>query len=141
MTKIWDRLYVGSLKDAAQLARSNPKRIGTVISLCGDQAAQRGSKIIYIHIPVPDARGITRQKFEDVMFAIAIGVRRGSVLLHCREGMNRSPIMMAAWMDRCGYTEIDKALAEIAELRTLSPSRALLASVKELLRNAPEKRI
>ena len=140
VTKIWERLYIGNLKDAAQVARSNPKRIGTVISLCEDQALQRTSKIIYIHIPLPDARGISRQKFEDVMFAIAIGVRRGSVLLHCREGMNRSPIMMAAWMDRCGYSEIDKALAEIAKMRDLAPQRALLNSVKELLRNAPERR-
>jgi hypothetical protein len=140
VTKIWERLYIGNLKDAAQLARSNPKKIGTVISLCADQAAQRASKIIYIHIPIPDARAILRPKFEDVMFAIAIGVRRGSVLLHCREGMNRSPIMMAAWMDRCGYAEIDKGLAEIGEVRDLAPSRALLTSVKELLRNAPERR-
>jgi len=140
VTKIWERLYIGNLKDAAQVARSNPKRIGTVISLCEDQAALRTSKIIYIHIPLPDARGISRQKFEDVMFAIAIGVRRGSVLLHCREGMNRSPIMMAAWMDRCGYAEIEKALAEIAKMRDLAPSRVLLTCVKELLRNAPERR-
>ena len=111
-----------------------------MISLCADQAMQRASKVIYIHIPIPDARAITRQKFEDVMLAIAIGVRRGSLLLHCREGVNRSPIMMAAWMDRCGYAEIDKALSEIAKLRDLAPSRALLTSVREILRNAPERR-
>ena len=140
MTKIWERLYIGNLKDAAQLALSNPKRIRTVISLCADQAPHRASKVIYIHIPIPDERAILRPKFEDVMFAIAIGVRRGSVLLHCRAGMNRSPIMMAAWMNRCGYAEIDKALAEIAELRDVAPQRALLTSVKELLRNSPERR-
>ena len=69
------------------------------------------------------------------MFAIAIGVRRGKLLLHCLEGMNRSPILMAAWLDRCGYAGIDKALSEIAKLRDLAPSRTLLASVQDLLRN------
>ena len=134
MTKIWERLYLGSLKDAAQLARSNPRRIATVVSLCREQPVQRVPKVIYIHIPIPDARPISAQKFEDIMFAIALGVRRGNLLVHCREGMNRSPIMIAAWIDRCGYAEIDKALSEIAELRDLAPSATLLRSVRDLLR-------
>jgi protein-tyrosine phosphatase len=135
VTKIWERLYLGSLKDAEQVARSNPQRIATVVSLCRQQAVQRAAKVIYIHIPIPDARPITAQKFEDIMFAIAIGVRRGKLLLHCLEGMNRSPILMAAWLDRCGYAGVDKALSEIAKQRDLAPSRTLLASVQDLLRN------
>lgn len=134
MTKIWEKLYLGSLKDAAQLARSNPRRIATVVSLCRDRALQQAPRIIYIHIPIPDARPISAQKFEDIMFAIALGVRRGNLLVHCREGMNRSPIMTAAWMDRCGYADIDKALSEIAQLRELAPAPALLRSVRDLLR-------
>jgi Dual specificity phosphatase, catalytic domain len=135
VTKIWERLYVGSLKDAVQLARSNPRRIATVISLCRQKAVPRSPKIIYIQIPIPDAAPISAQKLEDILYAIAIGVRRGSVLVHCREGMNRSPILVAAWMDRCGYAEIDKALSEIAKLRDLAPSRALLTSVRDSLRS------
>lgn len=134
MTRIWERLYLGSLKDAAQLTRSNPRRITTVVSLCREKVVQRAPKIIYIHIPIPDAAAISAQKFEDIMYAIALGVRRGSVLVHCREGMNRSPILMAAWMDRCGYAEMDKALSEIAKLRDLAPSSTLLTSVRDLLR-------
>ena len=134
MTEIWERLYLGSLKDAVQLARSNPRRIATVISLCREKAVPRAPKIIYIQIPIADAAPISAQKLEDIMYAIAIGVRRGSVLVHCREGINRSPILIAAWMDRCGYAEIDRALLEIAKLRDLAPSRTLLTSVRDLLR-------
>jgi protein-tyrosine phosphatase len=133
VTKIWERLYLGSLKDAEQLARSNPQRIATVVSLCRQQAAQRAPKIIYIHIPIPDARPISAQKLEDIMFAIAIGVRRGNLLVHCLQGMNRSPILIAAWLDRCGYAGIDKALSQIAELRDLAPSQTLLSSVRDML--------
>ena len=49
MTKIWERLYLGSLKDAEQLVRSNPQRITTVVSLCREQAVHRAPKITYIH--------------------------------------------------------------------------------------------
>ena len=133
MTKIWERLFLGSLKDAEQLARSNPQRITTVVSLCRQQAVHRAPKITYIHIPIPDARPISAQKFEDILYAMAIGVRRGNLLVHCLEGMNRSPILIAAWMHRCGYAGIDKALSEIAALRDLAPSDTLLRSVKDLL--------
>jgi protein-tyrosine phosphatase len=134
VTRIWERLYLGSLKDAEQLARSNPRRIATVVSLCKDQALHRAAKLSYMHIQIEDARPISQQKFEDIMFAIALGVRRGNLLVHCLQGMNRSPIMIAAWMDRCGYAEVEKALSEIAELRDLAPSRALLTSVRRHLR-------
>jgi protein-tyrosine phosphatase len=132
VTKIWERLFLGELKDAQQLARSNPQRINTVISLCREQAVNQAAKITYIHIPIPDSRPISAQKFEDIMFAIAIGVRRGKLLVHCRAGMSRSPILIAAWLHRCGYAGIDQALAEIAELRNISPSPVLLKSAKEL---------
>ena len=134
MTKIWERIYLGSLKDAQRLARSNRQSIETVISLCEGRVVERAPKVTYIHLPIADARPISAQKFEDIMFAIGIGVRRGNVLVHCLEGVNRSPIMTAAWMDRCGYADIDKALSEIATKRDLAPSRALLASVQGLLR-------
>jgi protein-tyrosine phosphatase len=133
VTKIWERLYLGSLKDAEKLARSNPQRITTVVSLCREKAVHPAPKITCIHIPIPDSRPISAQKFEDIMFAMAIGVRRGNLLVHCLAGMSRSPIMVAAWLHRCGYTGIDKALSQIAELRDLAPSHTLLSSVKELL--------
>jgi atypical dual specificity phosphatase len=133
VTKLWERLYLGSLKDAEQLARSNPQRITTVISLCRERARDRAPKITYIDIPIQDSRPISAQKFEDIMFAVAIGVRRGNLLVHCLAGKSRSPILIAAWLHRCGYAGIDKALSQIAELRDLAPSRTLLASVKGLL--------
>ena len=133
MTKIWERLYLGCLNDAAQLTRSNPRRITTVVSLCRERVLLRTPKIVYIHLPILDARPVSAQRFEDIMLAIAVGVRRGSVLVHCLQGMNRSPIMTAAWMDRCGYSDIDDALAEIGKLRDLVPSKTLLSSVRDLL--------
>jgi atypical dual specificity phosphatase len=133
VTKIWERLYLGSLKDAEQLARSNPQGITTVVSLCREQIVHRTPKITYIHIPISDSRPISAQKFEDIMFAVAVGVRRGNLLVHCLAGKSRSPIVIAAWLDRCGYAGIDKALSQIAELRDLAPSDTLLASVKEVL--------
>lgn len=137
VTKIWERIYLGSLKDAELLARSNPEHITTVISLCQEQIAHRAPKITYIRIPIWDTRPISAQKLEDIMYAVAIGVRRGNVLVHCLAGKSRSPIVVAAWLHRCGYAGIDNALSQIAELRDLAPSRTLLASVKEAMNHEP----
>jgi protein-tyrosine phosphatase len=132
MTKIWDGIYLGNFKDAQQLSSANPCRITTVVSLCEDEV-RRASTISYVHLPIADSRPISVQRFEEIMLALEHGVRSGHLLVHCVGGSSRSPIMVAAWMQRCGYAAIDKALAEIAEMRDIDPSPVLLRSVKEQL--------
>ena len=132
MTKIWDRIYLGSFKDAQQLATANPCGITAVVSLC-EEEVRRGANISYVHLPIADSRPIPAQKFEAIMKAIEDGVQQGNLLVHCVSGSSRSPIMLAAWMHRCGYAGIDKSLAEIAEMRDIQPSPVLLKSVREAL--------
>ena len=132
MTNILDKLYLGSLKDAERLAIANPCGITAVVSLC-EEAVCRAPNISYVHLPIADSRPIAAQRFEEIMKAIADGVQRGKLLVHCVGGMSRSPILLAAWLHRCRYAGIDKALAEIAELRDIDPSPVLLKSVREAL--------
>ena len=53
MTKIWERLYLGSLRDAAQLAAKNPFGIDSVLSLCSHKVPYRqaGSGIFVSRLP------------------------------------------------------------------------------------------
>ena len=132
MTKIWDRLYLGSFKDAQQLTTSNPCGISSVVSLC-EEEVRRVADITYVHLPIADSRPIPAKRFDAIIRAISDGVRRGNLLVHCVGGSSRSPIMVAAWLHRCGYAGIDKALAEIAEMRDIQPSPVLLKSVREAL--------
>jgi protein-tyrosine phosphatase len=132
MTKIWERLYLGNYRDAEGLATANPCGITAVISLCEEQV-RRAAKISYVHLPIADSRPIASQRFEEITKAIADAVRRGNLLVHCVGGMSRSPIMVAAWMHRCGYAGVEKALAEIADMRDIDPSPVLLKSVEERL--------
>jgi len=133
-TRVWERLYLGSLVDAEKIARSNPFEITTVVSLCTQQVFSRGIGIHYIRIPVPDACPIAEPKFDLIMACINEGVRKGKVMLHCVSGVSRSPILAAAWMHQCGYRNFDLALKEIAELRpVIDPCAGLCASVKEHL--------
>ncbi len=130
ITRVWERLYLGSLKDAARLAAENPFGITAVVSLCSHKVPHKASGVSYTRVPIADSRPISAKQFDAVMAAIAEGVRNGKLLIHCVGGMSRSPIMTAAWLHRCGCLNIVAALLEIAERRsTIDPSPVLLRSV------------
>ena len=134
ITRVWERLCLGSLKDAERLAFDNSMGITAVISLCPEEVFPQAAGITYVRVPIADGRPISTDEFEQIIATIARHIRRGTVLLMCAAGMSRSPSMAAAWMHRCGYLNVEAALEEIARLRpTIDPSPVLLKSIKEAL--------
>ena len=135
VTKIWDRLFLGSLLDAERLGRGNPLGISAVISLSETAPCNTRREITYIHVPIDDAQPIPVNQFDAIMRAIADHIRSGKVLIHCGSGVSRAPVITAAWMHLAGHKNFDAALEEIAALRPfINPSAVLLASVKAHLR-------
>ena len=134
MTRIWERLFVGSRSDAEQLYRANPHHIHPVITLTQDWLLRRSLKLSYIHVPLPDGSAITAFQMNSVIQAIATSVPKGRILIHCDAGVSRAPVMAAAWMHLVGYRNLDEALGQISKLREIvSPSPTLLRSVKQHL--------
>lgn len=134
MTRIWERLYLGGIDDAEALAKSNPKRITTVISVCSERVRIRARGVNYLQFPVEDGRRIPVTRFDAIIDGIAENIRWGRLLVHCMVGMSRSPVIVASWMHVVGYKNIDAALAEINRVRPIDPSPILLKSVREALR-------
>jgi protein-tyrosine phosphatase len=135
MTRVWERLFVGSLQDAERLSRNNTIQIATVISLSEQCVEHKADDVRYIHLPIEDAEPVPMRQFEMLMKAIAEGIRTGKVLVHCAVGVSRSPTLTAAYMHRVGYKHIDAAMEEIRQVRpSVDPSKILLSSVKEQLR-------
>lgn len=135
ITRVWERLYLGSLRDAAELAAENPFGITAVVSLCSHKVPHKASGVRYTRVPIPDSSPISARQFNAVMTAIAEGIRHDRLLIHCVGGVSRSPTMTAAWLHRCGCLNIVTALREIAERRpSIDPSPALLRSVAAHLR-------
>lgn len=64
ITRIWQRLSVGSLQDAGHLASANPLGITTVLSLCPEEPLTKQESIKYVHIPIADSRPIAPRQFE-----------------------------------------------------------------------------
>jgi len=135
ITQIWERLFLGSLYDAERLGKANPYDIGTVVSLSATVPCNTRLPITYIHLHVEDAQGIPVDQFTAVMRAIAENTRRGKVLVHCGSGISRAPVIVSAYLHVVGYKSLDTALLEIARLRPIIASSAvLLVSVREHLR-------
>ena len=133
-TQVWERLFVGGIGDAEAFAESNPLGITTVVTLCREKVQKFSPDVNYLHYPVRDARPIPVGHFDEIIDALFENLRWGKVLVHSRAGVNRAPIMAAAWMHVVGCKDIDAALADIGRLRTVEPNPILLESVKEHLR-------
>ncbi len=133
-TRVWERLYVGSLADAETLA-VNGSGITTVVTLCELPVKQRRQGVNYLHLPIEDAEPVPTRQLGCILATIGKHIRRGTVLLHCSQGMSRAPSLAAAYMDVVGCMGIDTAIREIRKLRPIiHPSPTLVNSLKENLR-------
>ena len=106
------------------------------LSRCAPTKCPREAKgVRYARIVIAESSPISARQFDAVMAAIAQGVRHGKLLIHCAGGVNRSPIMAAAWLHRCGCLNLVEALLAIKERRPIiDPSPVLLRSVVAHLR-------
>lgn len=132
--QVWERLLIGGIGDAQALGESNPFGITTVVTLCRETPQKRAPRVNYCYFPLRDDRPIPVGRFDAIMDALWENLRWGTVLVHSLTGVNRAPVIVAAWMHVVGYKDIDAALAEIGKLRKVEPSPVLLTSVKRALR-------
>jgi protein-tyrosine phosphatase len=135
MTQVWERLFIGGLSDAEELAEGNPLRITTVVSLTEIPVEAKRKGVNYVHVPIADDEPVPFRQFTTVMDAIAKSIRKGNPLLHCGVGVSRAPSLAAAYMDAVGCMGVETAIGEIRKLRpVISPSTVLINSLKENLR-------
>lgn len=135
MTQVWERLFIGGLSDAEELAAGNPHRITTVVSLSEIPVKTKRASINYLHFAIEDDEPVSVWQFDRILDALSENIRWGTVLLNCGQGVSRAPSIAAAYMDAVGYKGIDAALEEIRQLRPfVHPSTVLVNSLKENLR-------
>lgn len=134
MTQVWERLFIGGLADAEELAENNPHGVSTVISLSEIPVESKNRGINYLHLPIEDDERVPVREFDRILDALYENIRWGRVLLHCSQGMSRAPSLAASYLAAVGYKNIDAAIYEIRKARPfIHPSNILLNSLKENL--------
>jgi hypothetical protein len=133
ITKVWERLLIGDIGNAESITDLNPFGITTVVTLCPERVPEEVPGINALYLPLLGTRPLPVGMFDEIMNALWKNIRWGTVFVHSVDGVNRVPIMAAAWMHCCGYKNINAALGEIGNLRTIDPNPILLSSTKEHL--------
>jgi hypothetical protein len=134
MTQVWDRLFIGGINDALEIAESNPFGIATVIALYREPVRIRRGGVNYLSFPVEEARPISAGQLDAILDALFENIRWGKVLVADGNGASTAPIIAAAWIHAVGCKDFDAALTEIGKLRNIEPSPILLRSAKRALK-------
>jgi len=133
MTYVWERLFIGGIADAEALAESNPLGIATVITVCRETVLAKAEGVNYLRFPILETGSLPVGRFDGIIDALWENIRWGKVLVHSLTGLNRAPIVAAAWMHVVGCKDIDAVLEDIGRLRPVEPCPVLLRSVKRAL--------
>lgn len=85
-TQVWERLWVGGLTDAEELAGGNPHRITTVVSLSEIPIEARRASIAYLHFAIEDDKPVSVRQFDRILDALSENLRWGASApqLQCR---------------------------------------------------------
>jgi len=134
MTKVFERLYVGDVRDADRLAITNPSGITSAVNVSTEVNHHWQEGITYVYSCLDEPERLDPRRFERIMMTIRDLVRAGTVLVHCVEGSSRSPVIVAVYMHLVGYKNFDDALSELRSLRpVVDPSSLILERAKVYL--------
>jgi protein-tyrosine phosphatase len=130
LTKVSERIYLGSSDDAEALAAANPHHIKAVLTLSEEPVHCHSSLIRYLHFPVCDAKPIPIAWLNSILTAIEDNFHEGPVLVHCSAGLSRSPTVVAAFLDRVGFLSFPDAMRFMESIRpAIAPSPILVRSI------------
>jgi protein-tyrosine phosphatase len=136
LTKVSERLFLGSSDDAEALAAANPHHIKAVLNLSEAPIRRRANAVRYLHFPIRDARPIPVAWLNSILTAIEENFREGAILVHCAAGLSRSPTVVAAFLHRVGFLDFPRALRFIENIRpAIAPSPVLVRSIAAELTN------
>ncbi len=106
MDQILDRLWLGTVEDAAAFADPSTQAIPMTAILSLNEAAPTvHPSIAHIHAPIPDEVYLPMPTWTELLHTLTKLLHtRGTVLVHCRLGVSRSPALVAAYLVQCGHS-------------------------------------
>jgi atypical dual specificity phosphatase len=140
MDWVTDEIAIGDQRDAQDSDLLRREKVGSILglvpTLLGREPGELGVRHIEV-VPLIDGHG---NRFDDFLQAVStlgrLLAEAPPVLVHCRAGMGRSPVVVAAHLMRTRSLSADEALALVAARRRISilvDMRALLVQLQETI--------
>lgn len=102
ITQVWERLLIGNMGDAESITDLYPFGITTVVTSSPERVPEEVPGINALYLPLLGTRPLLVGIFDEIMNALWENIRWGTVFVHSFDGVNRAPILAAAWMHSCG---------------------------------------
>jgi dual specificity MAP kinase phosphatase len=104
MWMILQRLYLGDARDARDLDLLEECGITHVLNCAYDVPCYHDNRLEYLHLELADPDPQFADCIPDICDFIAIGRQSGTVLVHCRMALSRSPAAILAYLCHLGMT-------------------------------------
>lgn len=136
-----NRLYIGSRMDAMVAKLNNPRSFTHVLCLEGStKYPEDRCKVRFLHAELDDEGGDSLVAFvAKVGPFIDEGVRKGKVLIHCTNGVNRAPTVVVWYLMHYHAMPFLEAKEAVASRRRVSICKSYLTQLEELQALAPNE--
>ena len=111
-------IAIGNVDDAIRLTGLRSAGIASILSLNGwPNSAANCHGLTWRCVELIDGHGNDVSRLQEAVGQLHELVARGSVLVHCMEGVSRSPLVVASYLADKAARPFADCLGEIAQLR------------------------
>lgn len=143
MNQVVNNLWVGSQRDADELARHNPEKITAILNVRGpdayrpagrDQSSEHPGKA-YKWLAAPDTGLVSPGHVREALGWLKEQTERQErILVHCMFGISRAPAFVAAFMVESGISSnLEEAKATISMHRNVQPATQLTEPARRIV--------
>ena len=111
-------IAIGNCEDALRLEQLRSAGIGSILSLNGwPNSAANSHGLTWRCVELIDGHGNDVGRLQEAIWQLHELLARGSVLVHCMEGLSRSPLVVASYLADKFARPFEDCFQEIARLR------------------------
>jgi protein-tyrosine phosphatase len=136
MWPILRRLYLGDQRDAKDLTLLRRHKITHVLNCAAEIPCYHEPRLIYLQVSLNDPDFAFGDWIPEICQFINTGRRTGRVLVHCRQGLSRSPAAIVTYLCHRGKT-VAEALEHLrlrvgeSEAEFFRPHEVFLDQIRE----------
>ncbi len=118
MDWITSDIAIGNVDDALRIAGLRSEGIESILSLNGwPNSAANSHGITWRCVELIDGHGNDVSRLQEAVGQLHELLARGAVLVHCMEGVSRSPLVVASYLADKAARQFEDCLQEISQVR------------------------